>query len=118
VPKLQKLCGLSIQVWSEKSREKLLEHEVTIHSSGEKSNSAEAKQVFLQLQLTFLLWLQATVSDTVTEYNRHFGDSLAKAPQLLEGILATQQLQEMLQIHLVARRNEKERAKNRQRYVG
>ena len=86
-----------------------------IHRYGEKSNSAEAKQASLQLQLTFLLWLQATVSDAITEYNRHLRDSLAKAPQLLEGLIATQQLQEMLQIHLVARRNEKERAKSRQR---
>lgn len=68
----------------------------------------------MQLQLTFLLWLQATVSDGITEYNRHLWDSLAKAPQLLEGLIATQQLQ-MLQIHLVDRRNEKEQAKSKQR---
>lgn len=48
-------------------------------------------------------------------YNTHLGDGLAKAPQLLERLTATQQLQEMLQIHLVARRNETGRAKSRQR---
>lgn len=99
----------------EKSTEKLLEHKMMIHRYGEKSNSVEAKQVSLQLQLTLLLRLQATVSDATTEYNRHIGDSLAKAPQLLEGLTATQQLQEMLRIHLAARRNEKERAKSKQR---
>lgn len=80
-----------------------------------KNNSAEAKQVSLQLQLTFLLRLQAAVSDAVTEYNRHLWDSLAEAPQLLEGPTATEQLQEMLQIHLVARRNENEQAESKQR---
>lgn len=67
VPKIQKLCGLSIQIRREKSREKLLEHKVMIHRYGETSSSAEAKQASLQLQLTFLLWLQATVSDAITE---------------------------------------------------
>lgn len=41
--------------------------------------------------------------DTRKEHNRKLGYSLAKAPQLLKGLTATQQLQEMLQTCLVAK---------------